>query len=60
MPERHSHLQRRIELDQGILFIGILAALDQQVLCRNVIIAVLDYLISIQEGDLSFRVVKID
>lgn len=60
MPERHSHLQRRIELDQGILFIGILAALDQQVLCRNVIIAVLDYLISIQEGDLRFRVVKID
>ena len=60
MPERHAHLQRRIELDQGILFIGILAALHQQVLGRNVIIAVLDYLISIQEGDLSFRVVKID
>jgi hypothetical protein len=46
--KRHAHLLRWLELDQGIFFIGVLAALNQQVLRRYVVIAILDYLLSIQ------------
>jgi hypothetical protein len=48
MSKRHAHLLRWLELDQRIFFIGVLAALHQQVLCRNVVVAILDYLVSIQ------------
>jgi hypothetical protein len=58
--ERHAHLLRRLELDQGIFFIGVLTALHQQILSRYVVIAILDYLLSIQEGDLCFRIEKVD
>ena len=58
--ERQTHLLRRVELDQGILFLGVLAALHLQVLRRYVVIAILDYFISIQEGVLCFRVEEVD
>ena len=58
--ERHAHLLRRLELDQGIFFIGVLAALSQQVLRRYVVIAILDYLLSIQEGVLCLRIEEVD
>jgi len=58
--ERHTHLLRRVELDQGIFFLGVLAALHLQVLRRYVVIAILDYLISIQEGVLGFRVEEVN
>jgi len=51
---------RRVELDQGIFFLGVLAALHLQVLRRYVVIAILDYLISIQEGVLGFRVEEVN
>jgi hypothetical protein len=47
MSERHTHLLRRFELDQGIFFFGVLVALLLEILSRYVVIAILDYLISI-------------